>query len=334
MRKHLGTILKVGITVAGLAIIITSMDWRHIVQTLAQIRWFWAALALILIIGSLFLRALRWQVLLHGLGVTVPFKRLSSLYFIGNFFNAFLLSGFGGDVMRVVEVSRNIPLNVAAGTVLVDRLSGLLMLFIMGLLALPFRPDNFSPQETWLIALVSVAGLVAGFVLLEGSLIRRFGRWLPRKLSPVGDGPVAQLLQAVQGCGWTAVSQALIISTIFNLILATWWWLAGKALGFNISYTYYLLVIPILSITLLVPSVSGLGVRENLAPFLFAAAGLIGEEAAALSFLVFILMRVGSLFGAPIYLMTVWQQRSQRVIPSGESLPPSQEDFMGGKPAP
>jgi hypothetical protein len=158
-------------------------------------------------------------------------------------------------------------------------------------------------------------------------LIRRFGRWLPKKLSPVGDGPVAQLLQAVQGCGWTAVSQALVISTIFNLILAVWWWLAGKALGFDIAYTYYLLVIPILSISLLVPSVSGLGVRENLAPYLFASAGLVSEEAAALSFLVFILMRIASLFGAPIYLITLWQQRSQQnqqahdaVSPEGENL--------------
>lgn len=325
MRKHLGTILKIGITVAGFAIILTSMDWRQIVQTLLQVNWYWAALALVLIMSSLFLRALRWQVLLGGLDVIVSFKRLSSLYFIGNFFNAFLLSGFGGDVMRVVEVSRNIPLNIAAGTVLVDRLTGLLMLFVMGLLALPFRPDNFSAQETWLIATVSIVGLLAGFILLEGSLIRRFGRRLPQKLSPVGDGPIAQLLQAVQGCGRTAVSQALAISVIFNLILVAWWWSTGKALGFDVTFTYHLLVIPILSIVLLVPSVSGLGVRENLAPFLYAAAGLTSEEAVALSFLVFILMRIASLFGAPIYLVTVWRQRSHKAVPPDNDASPQGE---------
>ncbi|MEJ2746702.1 MAG: lysylphosphatidylglycerol synthase domain-containing protein, partial [Anaerolineae bacterium] len=166
---------------------------------------------------------------------------------------------------------------------------------------------------------VSIVGLVAGFILLAGRLLRRLDRWLPRKLSPVGDGPVAQLLQAVQGCGKTAVTQALIISTIFNLTLVAWWWLSGKALGFEIPYSYYLLVIPILSITLLVPSVSGLGVRENVAPFLFAAAGLASEEAAALSFLVFILMRVGSLIGAPIYLASLWQQRIQQTASASSS---------------
>ncbi len=309
MRKHLSTLLKIGVTLVGIILIITKMDLSRIGAVLASINWLWAALALALITASLFLRAYRWQLLLHGLGVPIPFTQLANLYFVGNFFNAFLPSGFGGDVMRVVEASRNIPISIATGTVLVDRLTGLLMLFVMGLLALPFRPASFSAEQTWIVAAVSIIGLIAGFVLLEGSLIRRFGGWLPGKLSPVGDGPIAQVLEAVQGCGWTAVFQALAVSTLFNLTLTAWWWLAGKALGFDIAYSYYLLVIPILSITLLVPSISGLGVRENIAPFLFASAGLVSEEAAALSFLVFLLMRISSLFGGPVYIATSLQKK-------------------------
>ena len=321
MRKHLSTFLKISVTIVGFIIIVTKMDFSQILTSLVQIDWRWAALALLLITASLFLRAYRWQLLLRGLGQKIPFKRLANLYFVGNFFNAFLLSGFGGDVMRVIEASRNIPTSVATGTVLVDRLTGLLMLFVMGLLALPFRPDNFSAEQTWIVAVVSILGLIAGFVLLEGSLIRRFGGWLPGKLSPVGDGPIAQVLQAVQGCGWTAVAQALVVSTIFNLILTAWWWIAGKALGFHIAYSYYLLVIPILSITLLVPSVSGLGVRENIAPFLFMPVGLIAEEAVALSFLVFFLMRIASLFGGPVYIISLLRQnRAKGAEPISEQL--------------
>ena len=313
MRKHLSTLLKIGVTVVGIIYIVAKMDLAQIVNVLANVKWPWAVLALLLITASLFLRAFRWQLLLRGLGVPISFGRLSNLYFVGNFFNAFLPSGFGGDVMRVVEASRNIPVSIATGTVLVDRLTGLLMLFVMGLLALPFRPDNFSVQLTWLVALVSIVGLLAGAILFEGRLIRRFGGWLPDKLSPVGDGPIAQVLQAVQGCGWTAVAQALFISTLFNLTLVAWWWIAGVALGFQIAYSYYLLVIPILSITLLVPSISGLGVRENLAPFLFAAVSLSGEEAAALSLLVFLIMRVSSLFGAPVYVLSLLHHSQTKI---------------------
>ena len=95
---------------------------------------------------SLVLRALRWRVLLIGAGATVNFGRLTQLYFIGNFFNAFLLSGMGGDVVRAVEASEDVSTDVAAGTVIVDRLTGLLTLFAIALLALPFRPADF-PNE-------------------------------------------------------------------------------------------------------------------------------------------------------------------------------------------
>ena len=305
MRNHLSSLLKISVSVVGFIIVIARMDLRQIWAVLIEINWFWAILALALILFSLFLRAYRWQLLLRGLGADISFKRLANLYFVGNFFNAFLPSGFGGDVVRVVEASRNIPASEAAGTVLVDRLTGLLMLFALGFLALPFRPDSFRPEETWLVAAISVFGLVAGFILLEGSLLRQFGGWLPSKWSPTGDGPVAKVLQAVQGCGWTAVVQALAVSIVFNLILAGWWWISGFALGFQLSYKYYLLVIPILSVSALVPSIGGLGVRENIAPFLFAPAGLTGEEAAALSFLIFFLMRIASLLGAPVYIYSL-----------------------------
>ena len=311
LKKHLPTLLKIAVTVIGIVIVLNSVELGDVGAVFADVRWVWVVVSLLLITCGLVLRAYRWQLLLHGLKVPVSFGRLVTLYFVGNFFNAFLLSGFGGDVVRILEVAKNVPRNVAAGTVLVDRLSGLLMLFAMSLIALPFRPASFDPQLTLVIIVLSTVGLGVGVVLLEGSLIRRFGRWLPGKLSPVGDGPVAKLLDAVNGSGRSAILGALAISTLFNLLLVTWWLTAGLALGYEISYSYYLIVIPILSVATLVPSVSGFGVRESLAPTLFAAAGLANAEAVALSLLVFIIMRVSSLLGGPVYIATTLRRREQ-----------------------
>jgi uncharacterized membrane protein YbhN (UPF0104 family) len=308
MRKHLSTLVKITVTVLGLGYVILNVPLDDIGEALVGVRWSWLLVSFVIFTASLVLRAYRWLLLLRGLGVPIRFGRLVELYFVGNFFNAFLPSGFGGDAVRVVEIARDVPANVAAGTVIVDRLTGLLMLFVMALLALPFRPDNFPQELLWLVTAVSVGGLVGGFVLLEGSLIRRFGRWLPAKLSPVGDGPIARLLEAVQGCGWRAIGGALVISMLFNLLLVVSWAVTGLAIGLDISYPYYLLVVPILSVALLVPSVSGLGVREYIAPLLFAGAGVEAGQAVALSLLVFAVMRVGSLLGAPIYILSTLRQ--------------------------
>jgi uncharacterized membrane protein YbhN (UPF0104 family) len=316
MKKHLSTILKITVTVLGLGYVLFTVDLDDIRTAVTDINWGWLVLAFVLITASLVVRAYRWFLLLRGLNVEINFGRLVELYFVGNFFNAFLPSGFGGDAVRVMEVARDVPANIAAGTVIVDRLTGLLMLFVMALIALPFRPSDFPQDIFLLITAVSVMGLIAGDVLLEGSLIRRFGGWLPAKLSPIGDGPVAKLLQAVQGCGRRAIFGALAVSTFFNLLLASWWYLTGVAIGLNISFLYYLLIVPIMSVALLVPSISGLGVREYLAPILFAGAGVDRAPAIAVSLLVFANMRVSSLLGAPTYILSTLRQKRETAATS------------------
>jgi uncharacterized membrane protein YbhN (UPF0104 family) len=317
MRKHLGTILKIGVTVIGLGYVLWQVPLAQVIQVLADMSWPLFLSAVAINAASMALRAFRWLIILRSLDAIVGFWRLLELYYVGNFFNAFLPSGFGGDAVRILEASKDAPPDVAAGTVIVDRLTGLLMLLALALLALPFRPADFPDQLALAILVFSVGGLVAGFILLDGRLIRRFGGWLPGVLSPVGDGPVAKVLAAVQGCGWKTIGIALAISAVFNLMLVAWWNVTGLALGFDIPYAYYLLVVPIMSVALLVPSIGGLGVREYLAPLLFAGAGLDSAEAVALSLLVFVVMRVVSLLGGPVYIVSTLRESRKRSLKTG-----------------
>lgn len=296
------TIIKIIVTLLGLAYILINFDINLIINTLTNANWGWVALGFIIMNISLVVRAYRWYLLLQGLNVTIPFTRLIELYFIGNFFNAFLPSGFGGDAVRVIEVAQDTSADVAAGTVIVDRMTGLMMLFLMALLALPFRPDSFPSQWVQVLAITAVIGLLGGFILLDGRLVRLFGSWLPGPLSPVGQTPVAKLLTAVHGAGWPAIFKALAVSLGFNLLQIGWWVTSGLALSINLPATHYLLASPIMALALLIPSISGLGVRETIAPYLFAIAPVTAEQAVTLSLLVFIITRFASLVGAPIYL--------------------------------
>ena len=310
MRKHFSTLLKIAITIGGLIYVWMQVPLSEVQAELTDIDWSWLLLALLMIVSSLAIRAYRWYVLLQGLKADIRFSRLVELYFVGNFFNSFLPSGFGGDVVRVMEAAQNIPANVAAGTVIVDRLAGLLMLFVMALIALPFRPANFPPNLAWQITAVALLGLIGGSLLLDGRLIQRWGRWLPNKLSITDpEQPLAKLLAAVHGCGWTAVFKAFGVSILFNIMLCGWWFICGLSIGHNIPFSHYLLVVPILSILLLVPSIGGLGVRESVAPLLFASAGLTPAQAVTLSLLVTVLTRISGLFGGPVYIASVLRKR-------------------------
>jgi hypothetical protein len=59
---------------------------------------------------------------------------------------------------------------------------------------------------------------------------------------------------------------------------------------------------------MLIPSIGGLGVRELIAPLLFAPAGLTPEQAIALTLLVFFVERFSGLLGGPLYIYTALRE--------------------------
>jgi glycosyltransferase 2 family protein len=77
----------------------------------------------------------RWQWILHVQGLDVKYSRLFSISFIGLFFNAFMLGSTGGDVIKAWYVAHETHHKKAEAiaTVVVDRLIGLLALFVIAL---------------------------------------------------------------------------------------------------------------------------------------------------------------------------------------------------------
>lgn len=299
------TLLKVSVTVVGLYLVLSKLDARAIWALIKDIEPGWMALGAVLIALSLPLRAFRWHIVLHGVGSSIRFGRLVELYLVGSFFNAFLPSGLGGDVVRAAEAAQDVDSGVAVSTVLIDRLSGLMAMFLMALAVLPFRPEGFPPQVAATIAAVCVIGLVAGIALVDGRLFHLLTQFLPAGVRAAGDGFLDRLTRSIKLCSWQALAGALLVSVAFNLLQMGWWAASGLALGLMIPFGYYLIIVPILALALLVPSIGGLGVRENLAPLLFNGAGISPEQAVALTLLVFGLERVASLLGAPVYLASI-----------------------------
>lgn len=304
IKRHWGALLRISITIAGLAIVLNLIDLSDLWQELITARPGWVALGFGMVISGYLVRSIRWLILLRGLGVRVSLLRLVELYLIGSFFNTFLPSGFGGDVVRAIEASHDAPAEVAAGTVFIDRLTGLLSLFALALVALIWRPAAFPDTLALQIGVICLLGLAAGLLLLEGSLMLRLSRWLPGPLHRLGRGLIQKILVAVKECGWGAVAGALGISLLFNLLLVGWWTAGAQALDLPVTYGHHIIIVPIWSILLLVPSIGGLGVREVLAPTLYGALGLAPAEAVALTLLVFAIERLSSLVGAPVYILS------------------------------
>ena len=308
-KNRLITLLKILVTLGSLGYVFTQVPVSEIGEGIRQARWSWLLLAMGINFAGLVLRSIRWAILLNGIGSTVPLPQLIKLYLVGAFFNGVLPSGFGGDVVRIIEVAEDVPQATAAGTVIVDRLSGLMGLFLLGVMIMAIEPSLFPADMLWQVGAICLLGLIGGTLLLRG------WRWFPflekwlNKLPPKVARPFLKLIATLQALPTKSLLQALGISLLFNFLLIGQWTAVSRGLNFEISYWYMMGVVPIMSIALLAPSFSGLGVREALAPLLFAGAGLSEGQAVTLSLMVFFVKRASELVGAPVYLISLWRKR-------------------------
>lgn len=295
---------RVALSVGLLAWVISRAGVEQLMQTLRSADWRWYALGLLVSTVSMLTRVARWQVLLRAVGVRASFGRILYLYYVGAFYNTFLPTGFGGDVVRVLEFGEGATSQQATGTVLVDRLTGFIMLFALALAALPFV---WALLPLWLALLIAgvAGGVMVGSVLLfEGKILRSLTARFPRALSLAGDAWLGKTYAVITACGQRAIVGALAWSLLFNLLHIGAVALVGVALGITVSAGVYLTLVPLATVALLIPiTVSGLGIREWMFVNLFGQLGLSPAQATVLSFGSYSLDLFDGVVGGVVYLL-------------------------------
>jgi len=301
-RKYLNPLLKIGVSVGLLAWVLPRIGLAEIWHEIQSVHLGWLGLAFPLCVLGTALRAYRWQALLLGLGLQMPTGRLIKLYFVGTFFNTFLPSGFGGDMVRVLELARDSRrAHEATGTVLVDRLTGILVLLAMALLALPFSLNLISLVLAAGIAVLAIGGLLGGWLLFQQQLLGRVIGFIPGGL-PFGiKRQVKKLYAAICGPGPEAIRQALGISMAFNVLLIFLNYSIALSVGVDVSLSYFFLFVPLTSLALMVPTVGGLGAREWAYTELWPQVGVGAAEAGAMSLLNYAVNAATGVIGGVIY---------------------------------
>jgi uncharacterized protein (TIRG00374 family) len=308
-RKSLSSALKIIVSLGLLIVVLRHVGWREVWEALRGVRLLYlVVVAFGLGLLGIGVRAYRWKVLLDALGIGVSLGRLTSLYFVGTFFSDFLPTGVGGDVVRAYEVAQQTANGAGAvGTVLVDRATGLLMLFLMASVALLFGYHLVGSQVVAVILLLTVVGWGGSIWLMRSDwplgTSSSLGRWLERLGLMRWVGKVHEVYEAVHACGSRAIARALAVSFVLNLLLIAINYLIALSLGVQVSLWYFLLFVPIISFLLVLPvSLSGWGVREGGYIYLFAQAGVAAPVALAMS-LLFQSLQLGlGLIGAVIYI--------------------------------
>ena len=304
MKTKWANIVKIAVTLGLLLVVAFTLDLSQVWTALASANWADLAIALLLYQGGIVVRAYRWQALLRAFGVAASLPRLTRIYYVGMFFNSFLPSGFGGDVVRMMELSQDGAEGpLAVSTVLVDRIMGLLVLFAMALVALPFS-WRLVPPAVSLALLTLIAAVAVGiYLFLNRPLVEALARRVPPLGKLLARPKIAALYASFHHYDRPALARAAGASLVFNLSLIATQAYLGRAVGVHLILWYFFLFVPILSSLLTVPiSISGFGVREGGYVVLFGQAGVAAPQAVAMSLLFYAVNAITGLVGGALYL--------------------------------
>ncbi len=307
-RRWLVLAAKIVVSVGLLALLITKSDaprlWSY-VRT-ASIPWLAAALGLYLLM--VLASAWRWGLLLDAQGVHVPTRTLTGSFLVATFFNNFLPSNIGGDVIRIADTARPARSRTLATTVvLVDRGLGLLGLVLLAAVAGSIVGDTGAspvpPALLWAglggasLAALPVLLAPAWVIALLGPLRRLNPQWVGARLESLSEvlTRFSGTRAAIAGCFAGAVLVQVILVGFYAAI--------ARAIGIEISPWHMAVLVPVSFLVQMLPvSVNGFGVREATFSFYFARLGMPIEAALVISLLGAGLVMLFSLTGAVVYV--------------------------------
>lgn len=229
----------------------------------------WLLLSFSLHSLGLLISAYRWQILIQAQGDRVPLGFLAKSYLVGTFFNNFLPTRFGGDIVRIWDGSRySRSVLKSSAIVLVERFTGIIVLLLFAFVASLSRLEMAKKIPIiWVSLLVGLLGLL--FVI---SFFMPFAK---RILGKIPDKGYLKKIKAkvfefrdvvlVYKDKKRAFLKALFWAFLLQVNVILHYFLVGKALHLNISFLDYFIFIPIILIILIIPvTISGLGLREGI----------------------------------------------------------------------
>ncbi len=308
LRRLLYTVLKLIVSAALLWFVLRGTDLTRLWERVREMELGWLALALGTYTLMMLIGVWRWHGLLRAQHVNVGRRRLIESMWVSLFFNNFLPSNIGGDVIRIADTARAAGSKTLATTiVLVDRGLGLIALLLVATLgsAAALAGGITVPGARWLWIL-SGAGVLAAFpALVKPGIVSRLLAPLRALQHPWLDERAHRFERAFARFRErpSALIMAFLGAICVQAGIVVFYALTARSLAIPLPVLLCAVLVPVSLVVQMAPiSIGGFGVREAVFTYFFIRAGLSADAAVALSFVGTGLIVLQSLAGGLIFL--------------------------------
>lgn len=304
------TLIKITITILVIVLLIGKLGWEDIKNTVSGANPLWLLVATGIFVASGFLGVLQWRILLSNRGIPLTFWRTFRLYFIGMFFNNFVLGGIVGDAMKVASIKTKNGKGLAGlAATFLDRFAGLWAMCgfaVFGSIVLLERGVLSDVKIGTAIIALFVTFLLFGailFFLLSKPLQKFFFRCcdafiITRKIRL--KEIISEMLIEMHDYG--VLLKVALLSVMIQFLRIAVHAMAAASLGlFSIgNFHYFFIFVPIIAMIMIIPL--PLGVRETVGGVLFATAGFPIDAAFVMGFLASLVGLAASFLGGLFFI--------------------------------
>jgi uncharacterized membrane protein YbhN (UPF0104 family) len=303
-------LVKLGVSAALMALLLARSDTGRLWRQARAASPAWLTVALALYFAMILVSAWRWSLLLRAQRVAVPGRQLVTSFLVATFFNNFLPSNIGGDVVRIRDTAGAAGSRTAATLIVAaDRALGLLGLLLVAAFGatlagsiVPGPRAPIWPPLLW-AALAGAAILFALPVAAPGAferLLRPLRRinpeWVDLRLQRTTSALTG--FRRDPGAVLTCFAGAVVVQAVLVAFYAA----IARSLSIPISALHLAVIVPVSFLVQMLPvSLNGFGVREATFSYYFVGLKLPLESGLVLSLMGAGLMLLVSLSGAAVY---------------------------------
>lgn len=279
MKKHLRTVAVIAITFVLLYFVLRKVGVGDLLDTLRQADFRYLLLSVAttpLLIG---VSVAKWQVLLKAQGYEVGFFYLVKLYIVGYFFNNFLPSNVGGDVVRMYELGSHIDDNArGAASVFMERFTGLVVLALLAAISFLTNLTLFDDTALTLAMAVVIAGMFGIlWLVLDPRLLKLVERIVKFDFAQKMLGKFRKFYSALQAYREhrRAMVISLLLSVAFYVLAVLNVYFSSLTFHQPVSLLDVTVVVPIIMVVAMMPlTFNGYGIQEWAYVLLYPRIGL------------------------------------------------------------
>lgn len=316
MKKKIISFLQLCLGIGIIAFLITRMENRDtLIETIRSCgkNWKYIALGFSTFLLGMLMCSLRWKILMDAQNLNLSFCRVIVLFFIGQFFNAFMPGSVGGDVIKAWYVAKetNHKKTEIVATVFIDRIMGMLGLVVLCSAVMFMRLDFFmAHNETRALMVFNLSLLVASivglFVVFEKNIMESWTLFRKLEEKTALGKIISRVYNAFRVC---VKCRATFFKTLFlsianhmGLVVASVF--LGRALEINIRIIDFFTAIPAINAVAAIPMTpGGLGTREVAAKIFLGTMNVPEHKAVLLSLLIYTSAMIWSIVGGIVYII-------------------------------